>query len=454
MKRSIHWLATIAGALFICAVAQVGVASAAPAEPKSAEELLDRVEQTLKDLPAYSCDFDISIDVEVGGKKQHVDSKFDVKIAKPDRWAIVKEEGPIGGTSISDGKNETTYFPMLEAYVVKPLPAEGEEAAEEMQIPAMILGPAGQVKAFQGVDLKKTLLDGVTESKLAGEETIDGQECWKCEFKQEGLNWALWVTKEDQPKPIRAVAKPDYSATPGAPADMSMTAQIDLTNFNLEPKFTDADFTFTPPEDAKKVKSLADAMPGAGPRPPHELLGKDAPDFEVDVLDGETFKLEDVIGKKVVMLDFWATWCGPCVAALPQISAAAEELKEKDVIFYAVNLRESAEDVKAFLEEQKLDVPVLLDAEGEVGDLYKAAAIPQTVLIGKDGRVQVVHVGFGGDVKQQLIDEVTGILEGKDLAQETLDKWEEDQKAAQAEEEDDAANEEDEVEVEVEEAAK
>jgi thiol-disulfide isomerase/thioredoxin len=312
----------------------------------------------------------------------------------------------------------------------------------------MILGPAGQVKAFQGIDLKKTLLDGVTESKLVGEEKIDGQECWKCEFKQEGLTWELWVTKGDQPLPIRVVAKPDYSATPGAPPGMSMTAQINLTNFNLEPKFNDADFTFTPPEGAKKVKSLADAMPGAGPRPPHELVGKAAPEFEIDVLDGEAFKLQDVIGKKVVMLDFWATWCGPCVAALPQISAAAEELKDKDVIFYAVNLRETPEDVKAFLEEQKLDVPVLLDAEGEVGDLYKAAAIPQTVLIGKDGRVQVVHVGFGGDVKQKLIDEITAILEGKDLAQETLDKWEEEQNAADAESEDEDAQAEGEVEVE------
>ena len=439
MKLSTCWLATMAALLLVCGVVRTNFVSAAPAEPKSAEELIDRVEQTLKDLPAYSCDFDIAIDVEAGGKKQHVDAEFDVKVAKPNRWAIVKQQGPIGGTSISDGKDETTYFPMLEAYVVKPLPAEGEEAAPEMQLPPMILGPAAQVKAFQGIDLKKTLLDGVTESKLVGEEKIDGQECWKCEFKQEALTWELWVTKGDQPLPIRVVAKPDYSATPGAPPGMSMTAQINLTNFNLEPKFNDADFTFTPPEGAKKVKSLADAMPGAGPRPPHELVGKAAPEFEIDVLDGEAFKLQDVIGKKVVMLDFWATWCGPCVAALPHISAAAEELKDKDVIFYAVNLRETPEDVKAFLEEQKLDVPVLLDAEGKVGDLYKAAAIPQTVLIGKDGRVQVVHVGFGGDVKQKLIDEITDILAGKDLAQETLDKWDEDQKAAEAEEERDAA---------------
>jgi thiol-disulfide isomerase/thioredoxin len=159
------------------------------------------------------------------------------------------------------------------------------------------------------------------------------------------------------------------------------------------------------------------------------------------------------------MLDFWATWCGPCVAALPEISAAADEMKDKDVVFYTVNLREDPEAVKEFLKEQELDVPVLLDAEGEIGDLYKAEAIPQTVLIGKDGRVQVVHVGFGGDAKKKLIEELTALLEGKELAQETLDKWEADQKKAKAEkEEDDSADSEDDdaeaegADVEVEEA--
>ncbi|WP_428304581.1 DUF2092 domain-containing protein [Lacipirellula sp.] len=436
-------------------------AYAEPAEPKSVDELLDRVEQSIKDLPAYSFDFDIAINVDANGNKQSIESEFDVKIERPNRWAVVKQSGQFGATSMSDGKEETIYLPMLKAYIVRPLDEATGENNELASLPVTFLGPAGKVQALMGEGLKKFMLDGVTESKLAGEEEIDGVACWKCEFKQEGLDWQLWVTKADQPLPRRVVLVPDYSANPGMPKGMSMTAQIDVANFNAEPKFTDEDFKFTPPEGARQADSLQDAMPKPGPSPPHALIGEEAPTFEVDVLDGEAFKLQDVLGKKVVMLDFWATWCGPCVAALPEISAAANEMKDKDVVFYTVNLREEPEAVKEFLKEQELDVPVLLDAEGEIGDLYKAEAIPQTVLIGKDGRVQVVHVGFGGDAKKKLIEELTALLEGKELAQETLDKWEADQKKAEAEEDESAESEDDDAadaeaegaDVEVEEAA-
>lgn len=446
--------ATLAAALLLGSFICSPMAYAEPAELKSVDELLDQVEQSIKDLPAYSFDLDITIDVEANEKKQHVENKFDVKIERPNRWAVVKESGQIGGAAVSDGKEETVYLPMFKAYIVRPLDEATAEDNELAGLPSMFLGPAGKVQALMGEGLKKFMLDGVTESKIVGEEEIDGVACWKAELKQQGVDWQLWVTKGDHPLPRRVVLVPDYSSQPGMPKGMSLTAQIDVANFNAEPKFTDEDFKFTPPEDTRQADSLQDAMPKPGPRPPHSLVGEQAPTFEVDVLDGEAFKLEDVLGKKVVMLDFWATWCGPCVAALPEISAAADEMKDKDVVFYTVNLREDPEAVKEFLKEQKLDVPVLLDAEGEIGDLYKAEAIPQTVLIGKDGRVQVVHVGFGGDAKKKLIEELTALLEGKELAQETLDKWEADQKKAKAEkeakesEDDDAEGDDADVEVE------
>ncbi|BBO32581.1 redoxin domain-containing protein [Lacipirellula parvula] len=454
MKYANRFSVTLAMALLLGSFLCSPTAYAEPAAPKSVDELLDRVEQSIKDLPAYSFDFDININVDANGSKQSIESEFDVKIERPSRWAVIKQSGPFGATSISNGKEETVYLPMLKAYIVRPLAEATGENNELASLPVTFLGPAGKVPALMGEGLKKLILDGASESKLAGEEEIDGVACWKCEFKQEGLNSQLWVTKADHPLPRRVVLVPDDSSKSGMPKGMSLTAQIDIVNFNAEPKFTDEDFKFTPPEGVRQADSLQDAMPKPGPQPPHELVGKQAPTFEVDVLDGEAFKLEDVLGKKVVMLDFWATWCGPCVAALPEISAAAEEMKEKDVVFYTVNLREEPEAVKEFLKEQELDVPVLLDAEGEIGDLYKAEAIPQTVLIGKDGRVQVVHVGFGGDAKKKLIEEMTALLEGKELAQETLDKWEAEQKKAEAEEEaeesegDDAEGEGADVEVE------
>lgn len=445
-----------AAALFLLVTGMTGplTAADAPADPKSVDELLDRVEKTLQDIPAYSCELDIAIKVTASGNDQNVDCDFAVKVEKPRRWAIVKGSGPIGGTTVSDGKELTTYAPMLNSYAVEPLPEDWEQAdAAESKLPMILLGPAGQAHAFMGRGFKKLLLDGVTESKVVGVEDIDDVPCWRCDFTQEGLNWKLWVTQEDQPRPRRVVAEPDYSAQPGAPEDMKMTVQLDLTEWQAEPKFTDEDFAFEPPADAKKVKSLMDAMPGMGPQAPHALVGEPAPTFEVEQLDGEQFKLGDVLGKQVVMLDFWATWCGPCVDALPEISAAAKEMEAKGVLFFTVNLKEEADAVREFLKAQELDVPVLLDLDGAIGEKYKAEAIPQTVLIGKDGRVQVVHVGFGGDAKAKLIEELTALVEGKELAKETLEAYEAEKKAAEEGAEDapaEAAEDEAAVEEEVE----
>jgi len=120
----------------------------------------------------------------------------------------------------------------------------------------------------------------------------------------------------------------------------------------------------------------------------------------------------------VVILDFWASWCPPCVRGLPVVTKAANEYKDKGVVFYAVNVREDRQTIGKFLDEKKLDCPVALDKDGKVGDLYGVEGIPQTVLIGKDGRVQSVHVGFAPQVEKTLREELDALVAGKDLGTE------------------------------------
>jgi thiol-disulfide isomerase/thioredoxin len=151
---------------------------------------------------------------------------------------------------------------------------------------------------------------------------------------------------------------------------------------------------------------------GAG----HPLLGQKAPAFTAPMLDESSFELAQHLDKNVIILDFWATWCGPCVRALPIIADVAARYKDQGVEFFAVNLGDDPAAVQAFLEEQKLSVPVVLDRDNRIGDLYKAEAIPQTVIIGKDGVVQVVHIGFSGNLQAELSHELDALLAGKKLA--------------------------------------
>ena len=142
------------------------------------------------------------------------------------------------------------------------------------------------------------------------------------------------------------------------------------------------------------------------------LVGKPAPDFALDVVGGTKFHLADSKGKEVVVLDFWATWCGPCLQAMPQVERAVAEFKDQNVRLIAVNLQETADQITAMLERQKLHVKVALDRDGVVAEHYKAAAIPQTVIINRDGNVARLFVGGGPHLEELLREAIKAVLNG------------------------------------------
>ena len=140
------------------------------------------------------------------------------------------------------------------------------------------------------------------------------------------------------------------------------------------------------------------------------MKGQPAADFSVDLLAGGKMQLAQHKGKDVVVLDFWATWCGPCVRALPSVAEIAAAYKDKGVVVYALNQQEEADVVKKFLESKKLALTVAMDAKGEAAKLYQVSGIPQTVIIGKDGNVAAVHVGYSPGLKEALSKEIDAAL--------------------------------------------
>lgn len=114
--------------------------------------------------------------------------------------------------------------------------------------------------------------------------------------------------------------------------------------------------------------------------------GQIAPDFELTTLDGDTVKLSDYRGKRV-MLNFWATWCPPCRVEMPDMQKFHDN---KDIVILAVNLSETesnTEKVQAFIDERDLTFPILLDEETVVADQYQIQPIPSSFLIDSDGRI-------------------------------------------------------------------
>lgn len=131
-------------------------------------------------------------------------------------------------------------------------------------------------------------------------------------------------------------------------------------------------------------------------------MGKQAPTFKVDLLAGGQFDLAEHQGKHVVLLDFWATWCGPCRMAMPALVDVAKEYKDQNVLYFAVNLKEDADTVRQFLKKEKLEIQVPLDKEGDVAAKYGVRGIPTMVIVDKAGLIQKVHVGYSPTLKAEL----------------------------------------------------
>jgi len=140
------------------------------------------------------------------------------------------------------------------------------------------------------------------------------------------------------------------------------------------------------------------------------LIGQKAPDFQTQFLNEEEFKLSDQKGK-VVILDFWATWCGPCVRALPELLKATSSFNKKNVALLAVNQGESTKVISKFLKKKQLKaLSVIMDETRKIGGDYKVKGIPKTVIIDQKGVVRHVHVGFSSGMGERLKGEINKLL--------------------------------------------
>ena len=361
------------------------------AEPTpDARTLLQQVSDTYRGLTSYRFEGEISIRVDGGGVDTTMHVPLVVAADRGGRLRVNVRHAQMGGLMVSDGKRTTTYVYLYNQYAQKPA-----EAA---------LDSAGGLKPPPNSPVTRYFdpLQGLRTAAVTGEQSVGiggvMADCWvvTCEMTPPPAIAAdttarsgvvFWVDK------ARALVLRDSSSVRlHNPATGTSIASEQVTSFTyarVNEALPDTLFAFVPPEGARLVKTFG---PQAGDETPSPLVGKAAPPFTLKGVKGSTVSLAAYKGR-VVLLDFWATWCGPCRIEMPRVEKLYQELRPKGLVVFGVNFAEDATTVKNFLAKNPYTIPILLDAQGDVGRAYEADAIPTMVVIGRDGKVSSYFQG-------------------------------------------------------------
>jgi thiol-disulfide isomerase/thioredoxin len=142
-------------------------------------------------------------------------------------------------------------------------------------------------------------------------------------------------------------------------------------------------------------------MQGMGPVNGGTFVGETAPDVYLQQLDGKEFRLSDH-RDRVVILDFWASWCAPCMAMMPRIQALVGDQDPEKVLLISVNLEETAQHISGVMERQQLTSTVVMDVDSAAATKFNVKSMPQWFVVDREGKIAAMHAGAGAESLERL----------------------------------------------------
>ena len=134
-----------------------------------------------------------------------------------------------------------------------------------------------------------------------------------------------------------------------------------------------------------------------------------APDFTLKAIDGNNLRLAEQRGD-IMLINFWASWCGPCIQEMPQLDKLAQKYQPLGVQVWGVNVESDSSAAKAYLNMVSVGFPIWLDQDNAVSKAYQVEAMPTTVILDKDGQVRSVHRGYKPGVEKKYEEDIKGLL--------------------------------------------
>jgi peroxiredoxin/outer membrane lipoprotein-sorting protein len=357
--------------------------------------LLGRVSETYRNLKCYRFELSIVTESRAEGAQQvesESRSKERVLLAacKPNLLRIELKNPTLSLTKVSDGESSWVSFPALGQYMRK------EGGAADPEVAATWLKRAASLVAdYESLARRARQAHLLrVEAVKVGSRRADCQVV-EIEYASGGAaitpesRRTLWI---DRARNL-VLKEITYSNARTAFGNFSEAKRtVNFTAVDLGGPFSDSIFAFTPQKGARKVVefSLLDsARPAAVSA---DFTRREAVDFTLTDLDGRTVNLRDLRGQ-VVLLNFWATWCGPCVRELPSIERLHRAFKGKGLVTLGLNTEEPAV-AREFIKRGGYTFATLVDDQRAMTRAYRVSAIPQTLIIDKDGKVAAHFIGM------------------------------------------------------------
>jgi thiol-disulfide isomerase/thioredoxin len=391
--------------------------------PTTAEEVLQAMVAAYRDASSYTDTGTVRLQADLGERKIDNQADFSVTLVRPNKLCMRVYQGKI----VCDGRQ------MNGAVSVVPEQMVTREAPEDIALDSIsfdkflfssmtrgFAGAAPQLLLLVDKDPLNSLLNPAEKPVLGEPGEIDGRKYFRVETKWPDGTAVFWIDKETFV--LRRVVFPvgelhRMLGRPGTVKSASLTA--DFVGAAINGKVDPKRFEFAAAKGAKTVKCLIPPHPG-------QLLGKKVPDFKLANLEGNPVTAESLAGK-VAVLDFWATWCGPCRQSLPNLEKVYQHYKDdKRLVFATVSVDDPQTTDKTLhdtFEEWKVHAPIVRDPEQEIMRVFRTAEIPCMFLLDGKGVVQDFEDGPNPDLAAQLPQKLEKLLAGEDIYQQPVENY-------------------------------